>query len=43
VVAEYPEVGAVRALLDDPLYREAYEDRRAAVERQRVLISTQLG
>ena len=43
VVAEYPQIGAVRALLDDPQYRDAYEHRRAAVERQRVLISTQLG
>jgi uncharacterized protein (DUF1330 family) len=43
VVAEYPQIGAVRALLDDPQYRAAYEHRRAAVERQRVVISTQLG
>jgi uncharacterized protein (DUF1330 family) len=43
VVAEYPDIGAVRALLDDPLYRDAYEHRRAAVERQRVIISTKLG
>jgi uncharacterized protein (DUF1330 family) len=43
VVAEYPDIGAVRALLDDPQYRDAYEHRRAAVERQRVFVSTQLG
>lgn len=43
VVAEYPDVAAVRALLDDPLYRDAYEHRRAAVERQRVVVSSQLG
>ena len=43
VVAEYPDIGAVRALLDDPQYREAYEHRRAAVERQRVVVSAQLG
>jgi len=43
VVAEYPEIGAVRALLDDQLYRDAFEHRRAAVERQRVVISTKLG
>ena len=42
VVAEYPDIGAVRALLDDPLYRDAYEHRRAAVEHQRVVISTKL-
>jgi len=38
-VAEYPDIGAVRALLDDPLYRDAYEHRRAAVARQRVVVS----
>jgi uncharacterized protein (DUF1330 family) len=43
VVAEYPDIGAVRALLGDQLYRDAYEHRRAAVERQRVVISTRLG
>lgn len=43
VVAEYPHIGAIRALLDDPLYRDAYEHRRAAVARQRVIISTKLG
>ena len=43
VVAEYPDVDALRSLLDDPAYLEAYEHRRAAVERQRVILSTQLG
>lgn len=43
VVAEYPDAAAVRALLDDELYRDAYEHRRAAVERQRVVISARLG
>jgi uncharacterized protein (DUF1330 family) len=43
VVAEYPQIGAVRALLDDPQYHDAYQHRRAAVERQRVVLSTQLG
>lgn len=38
-MAEYPDIGAVRALLDDPLYRDAYEHRRAAVARQRVVVS----
>jgi len=43
VVAEYPDIGAVRALLDDELYRDAYEHRRVAVERQRVVISSPFG
>jgi uncharacterized protein (DUF1330 family) len=43
VVAEYPGVDDVRSLLGDPLYLEAYEHRRAAVERQQVIISTKLG
>ena len=43
VVAEYPDAAAVRALLDDELYRDAYEHRRAAVERQRVVLSARLG
>jgi uncharacterized protein (DUF1330 family) len=42
VVAEYPGIDALRALLDDELYRDAYEHRRAAVERQRVLVSTRI-
>ena len=43
VVAEYPGVDAIRSLLDDPVYLEAYEHRRAAVAQQRVIISAQLG
>ena len=43
VVAEYPSADAVRSLLADAAYREAYEHRRAAVEQQRVIVSTQLG
>lgn len=43
VVAEYPSADAVRSLLSDAAYLEAYEHRRAAVEAQRVIISTQIG
>lgn len=43
VVADYPDIGAVRALLDDPQYRDAFEHRRAAVDRQRVVVSSRLG
>lgn len=43
VTAEYPDVDALRALLDDPVYRAAYEHRRAAVERQHVLVTAPLG
>ena len=42
VLAEYPNGDALRALLDDPAYREAYADRRAAVEDQRVVVSVSL-
>lgn len=43
VTAEYPDVQAVRALLDDPAYRAAYEHRRAAVAAQHVIVSASLG
>lgn len=43
VSAQYPDIAAVRALLDDPQYREAYEHRRAAVDRQHVIVSASLG
>lgn len=42
VVAEYPDIDALRALLADEAYRNAYEHRRAAIERQRVVISAKL-
>jgi uncharacterized protein (DUF1330 family) len=42
VVAEYPDIDALRALLADETYRHAYEHRRAAVERQHVVISAKL-
>ena len=38
VVAEYPNVEAFWALLDDVRYREAFVHRRAAVARQRVTV-----
>lgn len=42
VVAEYPTGDAFRALLNDPKYREAFADRHAAVEEQRVVVSVSL-
>jgi uncharacterized protein (DUF1330 family) len=42
VVADYPDAGAVRALLEDPQYRDAFEHRRAAVDRQRVVVSSRV-
>lgn len=42
VLAEYPNGDAFRALLNDPKYREAFADRRAAVEEQRVVVSVSL-
>ena len=42
VVATYPSVHAFWSLLDDPVYRNAFVHRRAAVERQRVTVGTSL-
>lgn len=39
VVAEYPDGDALRTLLDDPEYRDAFAHRRAAVAAQRVVLS----
>lgn len=39
VVGEYPDLGALLALHEDPAYREAYRHRVAACSEQRVLIS----
>jgi uncharacterized protein (DUF1330 family) len=43
VVAEYPTGEAFRAMLHDPQYRDAFADRRAAVEDQRVILSVSIG
>jgi uncharacterized protein (DUF1330 family) len=43
VVAEYPTGDAFRAMLHDPQYRDAFADRRAAVEDQRVILSASIG
>lgn len=42
VVAQYPTGDAFRSLLDDPRYRDAFADRRAAVEEQRVVLSVSI-
>jgi uncharacterized protein (DUF1330 family) len=42
VVAHYPTGDAFRAMLDDPRYRDAFADRRAAVEEQRVVLSVSI-
>ena len=42
VVAQYPTGDAFRALLDDPRYWDAFLDRRAAVEEQRVVLSVSI-
>lgn len=42
VLAEYPNGDALRSLLSDPSYRDAFADRRAAVEDQRVVLSVSL-
>lgn len=40
VVATYPRVEAFLELLADPDYEQAYADRRAAVEEQRVVVAS---
>ena len=42
VVAQYPTGDAFRTLLHDPRYRDAFADRRAAVEEQRVVLSVSI-